>query len=315
MAATGANAAYYAAIKAEMQARGLTPAAGPTGSQQMADRANAQSGNIEDDALKAMWPKVDEAKTLALGAQDFMNKAKGVPTGPQWGSAPVFGGNPTAINRRQLASRDPALESRLEDLESINSQYWPIIRPPGSGGIRGFDVGISQGAQASPTPAAGWKTSFPSIVNMNQADQDITQRLWDTYADKSNEAVYASKAVRSGRASVPEATAQYQNLKRTPAAAGRHAALGAQPGDFSGKLPDWWQSLPPKQLAAAKMFTNLNYPPGDKNNPYIPSSDAEARWVSKKPGSWYVNENGVRTQVKAKPAAPAGFDWSSLNPF
>jgi hypothetical protein len=258
------------------------------------DEINAASGglgmknmdapvNAEDQAaLTKMVADVEPVRNRALAARQFMDAAKGVPTGPRYGKVPVLGGDAQSLYRRQLASSNPELEAKLENLESINSENWPQERPTASGPIRTIE-------------AQGWKSAFPSIVNLGDADQAITDRDWQTYADKSNAATFAQNYVHSGKGGTPAAQAAFEQTKLTPNAQGRHQALGAQPGDFSGRAPGWQTALPPKQLQAAKLYGNSNFPPGHQNNPYVPQSMAELRQV--RPGQWFLDDDGTRRQM------------------
>ena len=236
----------------------------------------------DDAALKAMVAALPQKQTLATGAQQFMNAEGATPTGPRYGALPVMGGDLQTGLRKNLARSDPALESKLEQMEAINSQNWALMRPPNSGRI--LDV-----------EARAWKNAFPTIQNMGPANAAIAKRLQDEYADKSNEADFVQNYVHTGQGGYPAGTAAFANTKRTPNAAGRTQSLGAAPGDFSGQTPGWSQQLPSKQLAAAKLYANANAAPGSKGNPYVPRSRDS---VSRLPrGSWFVDDDGTLNPV------------------
>jgi hypothetical protein len=250
---------------------------------QLGMKADKASIYPEDQAaLNSLVGGVAPAKNRADAAKDFMDAAQGVPTGPRYGDVPVFGGDAKTAMRRHLAATNPALEAKLEALEAINSTNWPQERPTGSGPIRVIE-------------AQGWKSAFPSITNLGDANQAIAQRDWNTYADKSNEADYVQNYVHSGQGGVPAGQTAFARTKLTPDAAGRHQALGAAPGDFSGFAPGWSQQLPPKQLAAAKVMANPQYAPGDRNNPFVPRSINETRGLPG--GAFFIDDDGVRRQM------------------
>jgi hypothetical protein len=267
-----------------------------TAMSQMGMAQPAKSIAPEDQQqLDAMGKDLIPARQLAIGANQFMQSAKGVPLGPRWGALPIFGGDAQSAMRKQLASTDPAMEAKLEDLEGINSKYWALNRPPQSGKIMGFDVGGTGGAAAG---GGGWKTAFPSIVNMGPADQAIRDRLWQDYADKTNLMNYTQQQVHSGQATAAQAQANFQNMQSSPAAAGRHQALGAMPGDFSGLPPGWQNSLAPKQLQTAKLYAGAQAAPGTIKNPFVPRSTTEAQGLPA--NSYMIDDDGTVKPTRSK---------------
>jgi hypothetical protein len=254
----------------------------------MAQAGMAQIGSKvaapEDDAaLKDMVKEVGPAQDLANAARHFMEVKGKTQLGPRYGALPVYGGDAQSMARRSLARSDPNTEATLEQLEAINSANWPTLRPEGSGPIRVIE-------------AKGWKNAFPSISNVDAADQGITDTLWQKYVDKSNATDFAQQYVHGGKGGVPAARAAFQNLGQEANAKGRHQALGAAPRDFSGNLPGWSGDLPPRQLAAAKLYANSRQPPGSKRNPLLWSPTANLP-----PESWVIDDDGGLVQMpKAK---------------
>lgn len=271
---------------ATAKAFGVTGFTKPTN----ANATLAQPVSPEDQTqLNEMAKGIESKRYLADQSAQFMAAAKGVPLGPQYGQLPSVVMSKDAVNplRRRMQITDPATEAKLENLDAINAAAWTAQRPAGSGPIRAYE-------------ATGWKQSFPSVVNFGAADAAIDKRLQGNYANASNELDYAQNYAHSGKGGVAAGRAAFQNMLKSPAAAGRQQALGAAPEDFSGRQPGWTSQMSPKQLATAKLFAHSQSPPGDRNNPYAPMSDTEAR--SLPGGAWFIDDDGTLGRVPARGA-------------
>lgn len=278
----------------------------------------------DDKALQAMVAEVGPARTLAQYSQRFEDlrkqlSARGQQTGPQWLPQPVTGKSGTAAMRRSLASQDPQSEGYLEQMEGLTSTMWPLMRPEGSGRIMSTESGGSAGQALVPASDPGWKTAVPNITSVGAADAGMNQGLQDTYIDKSNRADFVQNFVHGGQGTSAAGGAAFDNWKTTPdareeLAAGKHVALGAKPGDFSGRTPGWSKQLPPKQLAAAQLYPNASaYTPGHYKNPWVPTAKNQMDALyAQKPGSYYVNSNGIRVRLPG--AAPQGVDYGGAGP-
>jgi hypothetical protein len=279
----------------------------------------------EDDAeLKTAVAAVDPARKLSQYADRFENlraqlTARGQQTGPQWLPAPVAGKSGTATARRSLASQDPESEGYLEQMEGLTGTMWPLLKPEKAGTIRTTESGGGSGDGLVSMPDPGWKTAVPNIGAVGSADAGMRQGFRDDYVDASNRADFLQNFVHGGQGTAAAGNAVFDNWKTTPdareeLAAGKHVALGAKPGDFSGRTPGWSKQLPPKQLAAAQLYPNASaYTPGHYKNPWVPTAKNQMDALyAQKPGSYYVNSNGIRVRLPG--AAPQGVDYGGAGP-
>lgn len=125
--------------------------------------------------LKAMDTWLDSAEQLGDYSGQFMQRAHGVNTGPQWnqfgghssgsGGANVGGVRPGAVYDYMF---NPQEYGQIQELDAITNRVTPMLRPAGSGRILGPEY-------------TNFGRAFPSSKNVATAnagiDQEIQQQL------------------------------------------------------------------------------------------------------------------------------------------
>lgn len=114
--------------------------------------------------LKAMDTMLDNAENLADMSQQFMQRAHGVNTGPQWnqfgghssgsGGANVGGVRPGAVYDYLF---NPDEYSKIQELDALTNRATPMLRPVGSGRILGPEY-------------TNFGRAFPSTKNTSAAN-------------------------------------------------------------------------------------------------------------------------------------------------
>lgn len=164
-------------------------------------------------ALKTLTEDAIQRQHLAARAQKFMDiQGKGdsaTATGPIYGHLDVFGAN---IN--PMESIGKIFNPKLNQLDSVNNQTWPELRPTGSGPMRNTEVG-------------GFKTAFPSTANWGTQNQDIAKRFADEAQEATRKAAFVSGFVRQGKGSAADALAAYAGGGTTAAPADPRATANA----------------------------------------------------------------------------------------
>ena len=167
-------------------------------------------------ALTQLQADATAKRSLADRAGQFMDVEGRTPTGPIYEDvkAPLIGNiNPArgvAQLGQQLLGGDDA--SRLQEMDSISNQTFPMMRPAGQGRLLQVE-------------AEAFKKAFPNVVNYGSANQAIADRLAHE-ADQANQRVrFAQTFAHSGAGSVADAMSQWDSsLPTDPHLAARFAA-------------------------------------------------------------------------------------------
>lgn len=120
--------------------------------------------------IRAMDAWVDNAQNLADFSKQWMQRASGVNTGPQWNQfgghsgtqgANVGGVRPAAVYDYLF---NPNEYSRIQELDALTNRVTPMLRPAGSGRILGQEY-------------TNFGRAFPSSKNPMTANQGIDQEI------------------------------------------------------------------------------------------------------------------------------------------
>lgn len=159
----------------------------------------------DQTVLTEMQQDAEAKRTLAQRAGEFMaqqNQGGGTATGPGYGhiNIPLIGdlGSPGQFFRSILdkATGDDQAQ-RLQTMDSIANQTWPLLRPAGQGRLL-------------QTEADAFKKAFPSTQNYGTSNEDITKRLTSEAQQANARVNFVRQFIASGRGGVNEAAAAWQ---------------------------------------------------------------------------------------------------------
>jgi hypothetical protein len=179
----------------------------------------------DQDALAQMNQDLIAKQALATRAQQFM-AAQGtgpnaVATGPIYGhiKLPLLGdlGSPGQLVRSMIDGvTGDNQAARLQSMDSIANQTWPLMRPAGQGRLL-------------QTEAAAFKKAFPSTENWGQANQAAAARFQKEAADAAAQTTFVQAFVNGGKGSVADALKAYGTQPKGAAPAGPSPTAAATP--------------------------------------------------------------------------------------
>jgi hypothetical protein len=164
--------------------------------------AQARLPKIDQDALGAMTADMTQKQILASRAQDFMkqqNAGSGVATGPGYSDLhiPFISNMIPNLARTYQDVVYPDQASKLQTMDSIANQTFPMMRPAGQGLLLEVE-------------AKAFKAAFPSVTNFGPANTNITARLVQEAKDAAAKNTFVQQFVRAGKGSAADCIAAYQ---------------------------------------------------------------------------------------------------------
>lgn len=182
-------------------------------------KANPNAAKVapqDEKILGSLAAEAVQRQHLASRAQQFMQVQgtgkNAVATGPAYGDITL----PLVGNINPVEGIAKIFNPRLNQLDSINNQTWPELRPIGSGPMRNTEVG-------------GFKTAFPSTANWGEQNQQIAKRFQDEAAEATRKAQFVSQFVRSGKGSASDALLVYAPNDRATVNAALKAKSASAP--------------------------------------------------------------------------------------
>jgi hypothetical protein len=179
----------------------------------------------DQDALAQMNQDLIAKQALATRAQQFMAGAgDGAECGRHWADlrahqAPVAWdlGSPGQLVRSMIDGvTGDNQAARLQSMDSIANQTWPLMRPAGQGRLL-------------QTEAAAFKKAFPSTENWGQANQAAAARFQKEAADAAAQTTFVQAFVNGGKGSVADALKAYGTQPKGAAPAGPSPTAAATP--------------------------------------------------------------------------------------
>lgn len=251
----------------------------------------------DDPAIAKMADELRIKRQLLSRANDFMAQQSadrgtdhGTATGPVYGDTLTHGLGVGNIAKALSGLAGQGTPQQLEKMDRINGATWQWLKEQGTGAIRGFEAG-------------DWKTAFPHTSNYGTTNQDITERLARETAEQEKNLAFVQAFVNSGKGGYGAAQAAYDAQRRGGGRTAPAAPLGqpaARPPAPSAPAPSAPAPSAPapqataKQQSALKLYAGTQAPPGDRKNPFVPRSRAEAEWVrSAHPGAYILDTDGT----------------------
>lgn len=204
------------------------------------------------------------------------------------------------------------LDPEIREMDSIQAEAARSKRQPGEGAISDFDaqqfLTMTYGKDKPTT------TNKALIQAQRVADDARIQRrqflewhyntfgrasgaeeAWDRYA--SDNPIFSAASEAAGEPKLNAGRSNWRQYFGVVRGEGDKTATQAQqdiqrpPPGGKPKPMGWSQQLPPKQLAAAKMFAGSKAKPGDRGNPFLPTDMDEFKKLP--PGAWVLDDDGT----------------------
>ena len=248
------------------------------------------------------------ARNPQTGQRIVYQGGKWYPYNEATGTADIPGGGAVKLTEDQGKAQTYA---RLMD--EAERQY-------GAAEAEGFDYGNPVNAIAdaleSPLPLVGAPLGrLAPVIRSDQADKAVAARR--AWLDAQLKAMTgagqsSSEMTENPKTYFPQfgegrgAAGNKRQMRATAYDAARRRAgpAGSDLPEYGGapkskaKPPGWTQNLPPRQLAAAKMFKGAKAAAGSRQNPFVPESLEEFKGIPA--GAWVIDDDGTLFQKAAR---------------